>query len=384
MKQVYCDNASTSFPKAPGLGEVIGKHIDTNGVNISRGGYTKAYTLEGEVVETREMLCELFGFNIAKNVVFTPGATWGMNMVLCGLLRSGEHVISSSMEHNAVARPLSELCKKGVQWSKAPAYKSGYLHAADVKKLIRPNTRIVIMTHASNVCGAISNIKEVGEVCKEQGVFFVVDGAQTAGSESINMQAQHIDGLVFPAHKCLMGPQGLGGIVLSERLAQSIDPIIAGGTGSISDKEIMPDFMPDKFQPGTMNIPGIIGLKHSLAFIKKEGLAAIGEKKRHLTSLFIDNMKNLSGADIIGPQDTQNRCSVVSLNFPHTDNAEMSFILEREYGISSRCGLHCAPLAHKTLGTYPHGTVRFSFGYFNTPEDISYVSHCIHKAIKNS
>ncbi len=384
-KEVYCDNGSTSFPKTPGLGKVIGNHIDNSGYNISRGGYSGAYNVESDVLETYDLIGELFGVKEKKNIVFTPGATWGLNMVMKGLLNPGDHVITTSMEHNAVVRPLAELEKLGVEWSKARTDKDGNLDPETVKALIKENTKLILITHGSNVCGTITPIEEVGKIAKEKGILFVVDGAQTAGSKEIDFIESNIDGLVFPGHKALLGPQGIGGIIMSDQLAKDLKPAILGGTGSLSDKEFMPEFMPDKFQPGTMNIPGIIGLKHSLSFIKSETIDQIQEKKSYLSNAFLEKVLNMDGVKVIGRSDVINRTSVVSLDFTETiDNAEMTFILEREYGILTRCGLHCAPHAHQSFGTYPYGTVRFSFGYFNTEEEILYVTEAVNKIIKDN
>ncbi len=385
IKQVYCDNGSTSFPKAPDLGRVMGNHIDNSGFNISRGGYTGAYNVEGEVLETYDLLGEILGASEAKNIVFTPGATWGLNMVVQGLLKPGDHVITTSMEHNAVVRPIAELEKSGVEWSKAQTDNKGNLDPKEIKDLIKDNTKLILITHGSNVCGTITSIEEVGRIAKEEGIFFVVDGAQTVGSKEINVTESNIDGFVFPGHKALLGPQGIGGIVLSSNLAEALSPVILGGTGSLSDKEFMPDFMPDKFQPGTMNIPGIIGLKHSLNFIKNETIEKIQEKKSFLTSAFLERVLNMERIRVIGRKDTIDRTSVVSIDFTETiDNAEVTFLLEREYGVLTRCGLHCALHAHQSFGTYPCGTVRFSFGYFNTEEEIIYVADAINKILKEN
>ncbi len=402
--QIYCDNGSTSFPKAPGLGKIMGEHIDNNGYNISRGGYGKAYSVEEKVIETKELLCNMFSCDNPRNVVFTPGATYGLNMIISGLLTEGDHVITTSIEHNAVVRPLAFLSgyrepdfkqvdlntelnvtkRTGkIQWSEALCDESGRLDTSDIERLIKPNTKLVLITHASNVCGTMTDICEVGRICREKGVYFAVDAAQSAGSEHINMEACNIDALAFPGHKGLLGPQGIGGLILNDKIAAEISPIILGGTGSFSDKEEMPPFMPDKFQPGTLNLPGIIGLNHALKYIEKEGIDAIKEKKMRLTRQFIEATMNMQGVRIAGISGTEGRCGVVSLDFKANDNAEVSFLLEKEYGIMTRCGMHCAPHAHKTLNTFPQGTVRFAFGYFNTKEEVSMVIDGINNIIKD-
>ena len=383
MKQIYCDNGSTSFPKAPGLGEAIGKHIDFNGYNISRGGYRKAYSLEGEIIEAREALCRLFHCTDPKNVIFTPGATIGLNMVLKGLLKKGDHVITTSMEHNAVVRPLTQLEKEGVLWSEAQCDAQGRLNVEEIRKLIRPETKLVLAIHGSNVCGTLIPIKEIGSICKETEIFFCVDASQTAGSAFIDMEECCADALIAPGHKALLGPQGIGIVLLSKRMAGAMKPLFSGGTGSASDKEEMPELLPDKFQPGTLNIPGIIGLKHAVDFIEKEGLAAIIEKKQRITDAFLEEVSNMKGVRLAGLPSGGGRCAVVSLDFVNLDNAEAAFTLENEFGIMTRCGLHCAPHAHKTLGTFPQGTVRFSLGYFNTMLDIRLAAGALNRILSS-
>ena len=381
MKQVYCDNGSTSFPKAPGLGKAVGRHIDSNGYNISRGGYEKAYRLETDIIETREKICRLLSCKNPKNVIFTPGATIGLNMILKGLLHKGDHVVTTSMEHNAVVRPIVQLEKLGVSWSEAQCDKKGILNPECIKNLIRPETKLVLSIHGSNVSGSILPVENIGAICREKNIFFWIDASQTAGGAEVDFDQFCADAIVFPGHKALMGPQGIGGIIISDEMANMTETLLSGGTGSISDKETMPEFLPDKFQPGTLNIPGIIGLKHSISFIEQEGLEGIIQHKNHITDAFIENICNMKGVELVGPGSDYERCSVVSLDFSGMDNAEAAFTLENEYGIMTRCGLHCAPHAHKTLGTFPQGTVRFSFGYFNTMEDICYVTDSIRKIL---
>ena len=370
MEQIYCDNASTSFPKAPGLGTAIGKHIDSNGFNISRGGYGIAYRLEREILETRLMICRMFGVRDPRNIVFVPGATAGLNMLLKGVLRCGDHVITTSMEHNSVTRPLAQLATHGVIWDEAECDGRGELDKENIKALIRPETRLVTVIHGSNVCGTQMPVNEIGRICADNEIFFAVDASQTAGSVKIDMEDINADCIIFPGHKGLMGPQGIGCMLLSDRLAESIEPLILGGTGSVSEADIMPTFLPDRMQAGTLNIPGIIGLKHALGFIENEGLEAVIEKKTYLSERFIEGILNIDGIRVIGQHDIAGS-GVVSIVFEDMDNAEAAFLLERDHGILTRCGLHCAPHAHRTLGTFPGGTVRFSFGYFNTAEQVA-------------
>lgn len=384
MRQIYCDNSSTSFPKAPGLGKVMGTHIDGNGYNISRGGYGKAYMLEREIMETREIVSDFFGAEKPQNVIFTPGATWGINILIKGVLKPGDHVITTAMEHNAVVRPLTQMAEAGIRWEKAPCDETGELKMNTLEQMIKPETRMILVIHGSNVCGTVNPIANVGKLCRKRGVFFAVDASQTVGSFPIDMKTSCIDALAFPAHKGLMGPQGIGGLLFGTEFAKNCAPLISGGTGSFSQEERMPEIMPDKFQPGTLNLPGIIGMKHALSFIRQEGLDAITEKKRELTGLFLEEIQNMKGVRLIGKRGIQERCAVVSLDFLDLDNGEVGYLLENAFGIMTRCGLHCAPDAHKTLGTFPTGTVRFSFGYFNTREEIWLVIDAINEILKEA
>ena len=226
------------------------------------------------------------------------------------------------------------------------------------------------MLHASNVCGTILPIREIGDICRRHHLFFAVDTAQSAGSVDIDMQECNIDFLAFTGHKGLLGPQGIGGFLISEALDHELTPLIAGGTGSQSDSLLMPDYLPDKYESGTMNLPGIIGLHAALTYLEEAGIPAIHQKKMELTGYFLKRIQEIPQAHIAGKQTIQNRLAVVSLDFPEYDNAEIAFSLEQDYGIMTRVGLHCAPMAHQALHTMPHGTIRFAFSHFNTTEEI--------------
>ena len=373
MKQIYFDNASTSFPKAPGLGKVMGEQIDQAAYNINRGGYKGAYNLGEIVMDTRELLCSMFHGSDMANVIFTPGNTASVNMALQGVLRAGDHVLVSGMEHNAVVRPLEYLAQQGVEWTQIPCNEQGELQLEQLEELIRSNTKMIFIMHASNVCGTILPIEKVGEICNKYNILFGVDAAQSAGAYAINMEEMYIDLLTMPAHKSLMGPQGIGVLMLSERVAQMIRPILQGGTGSASHELTMPEFMPDKLEAGTMNLTGVVGLYHALCYIQEEGMDTIVAKKKHLTEVFLQKLEQVKEIKVIGKHDLENRCAVVSVDCLHQDNAEVAYQLETKYGISTRCGLHCAPLAHRTLHTFPQGTIRFSLGYFNTVEEVQVV-----------
>lgn len=370
MQTIYLDNAATTFPKPPAVAKEMVRYLEQVGCNVGRGGYAPAYLAAQTVLDTRERLCALFGFGQPGHVIFTSSVTLSLNMLLKGLLRPGDHVLVSAMEHNAVMRPLNQLAQTGVGFDRVPCDRTGRLELDKMEALLRPNTRAMVMTHASNVCGTLLPVGAVGRFCRTHGLVFIVDCAQTAGSEPIHMADMGIDALAFTGHKGLMGPQGTGGFLISPGLAGQLSPLIAGGTGSFSHLETMPDPLPDRFEAGTLNLPGIYGLNAALRFLEETGPGAIRSKERSLTSRFLEGVSGLEGLRVVGTGKPEEGTAVVSLDFSaRLDNAEAAFRLEQEFGILTRCGLHCAPSAHKTLGTYPQGTVRFSFGYFNTLDE---------------
>lgn len=369
MQKIYFDNGSTSFPKAPGVGEAMAQFIKNGAFNINRGSYEEAYELAGIVLDTREKLARLFNGD-SRQVVFTPGVTYSLNYLIKGLLKKGDHVITTSMEHNAVMRPLVQMEEQGVSFTCVQADKEGSVLAADFEKALRPETKLVIVNHASNVSGTVQPLEEIGTWCKEKGFLFAVDTAQSAGSISVDMKKMNIDFLAFTGHKGLLGPQGIGGFLISERLNKELKPLIAGGTGSHSDLLTMPEEMPDKYESGTMNLPGIVGLHKALEYLEDKGIDKLFEKKMQLMEYAISEIKKIDGVHIVGKQGLEDRVAVLSLDFQKIDNAEAAFILEQEYGIMTRVGLHCAPMAHKSLGTFPQGTVRVAFSGANTREEV--------------
>lgn len=383
MRRVYLDNAATSFPKAPGVGAAVIDYIDNIGSSVKRGVYKDALSIEETVFETREQLCELFNSPKSENVIFTMNITQSLNYLLKGLLGTGDHCIVSSMEHNAVMRPLSHLAKSGVYFDRALCDQFGQLSPGDIVKYIKPATKAIIMTQASNVCGTALPLEEVGELCREKGLVFIVDAAQSAGVMDVDFNRLNADAIAFTGHKGLLGPQGIGGFVISDKLAASLEPLICGGTGSDSEFEGQPEYMPDKFEAGTPNIPGIVGLHHALKYLKQVGISSVRKEELALTKHFIDDISVIDGAKVVGKKNIADRTAVVSIDFQDVDNAEISYLLDRDFGIATRCGLHCAPSAHKTLGTFPQGTVRFSFSHNNTKEEIVYTIASIHKVLKS-
>lgn len=379
MNGLYLDNAATSFPKAPGVADAVAGFLSNSGCNINRGLYTASFEAANIVYETRELLCSLFNFPKPENVIFTKNITESLNVILKGLLKPGDHVIVSSMEHNAVMRPLASLAEKGVELSTLLCNNKGELRASDLCLQIRPNTKAIIMTHASNVSGTILPLEDVGKLCQEHNLFFIIDCAQTAGFLSIDFVKLKADALAFTGHKGLLGPQGIGGFYLNDNLASLVEPLIEGGTGSASESVLQPNYMPDRFEAGTLNLPGIYGLNASLKYLIAEGITTIREKELNLVYRFIQDVQTIPGVQLIGPGQKQDRTGIASLNFLNHDNAEISYQLFKDFGIMTRCGLHCAPAAHHTLGTFPHGTIRFSFSHFNSIQDVDYVINSLRK-----
>lgn len=389
MKRIYFDHAATSFPKGDGVVEAMQTYMKEVGVNINRGSYGDAYEAAGSVYETREKICRFFDAgplpNMIKNVIFTNNVTYAMNFIIKGYLKLGDHVLVSSMEHNAVMRPLVQLERLGViAFDRIPCNKEGELQMEAIKPLIKKNTKAIIMTHASNICGTLLPIAKVGELAHENGLKFIVDSAQTAGIFPISMKEMKIDALAFTGHKGLLGPQGIGGFIVTDEMADEMEPLITGGTGSISDTEETPNFLPDKFEAGTLNLPGIIGLSAGIDAVENIGMDKIREQEQKLTAYFIKEMERIKEIKVIGKKDTINRSAVVSLQPVTVDAATLAFRLDNEYQIQTRVGMHCAPNAHKTLGTFPEGTIRFSFGYENTFDEIDEAVEAIKKIVNEA
>ena len=373
MEKIYLDNASTTFPKPEAVPRAVYEYMTTQGANINRGCYDSAYDVEEQVFETRQMLADLFHGGDCKNVVFTKNVTESLNVILKGFLKPGDHVLVSAMEHNAMMRPIRQLEGQGVSFDRIPCDEAGNLRLEEMEGLLRPNTRAIAMMHASNVCGTLLPIRAVGEFCHAHGLKFIVDCAQTAGVFDIDMEAMGIDALAFTGHKGLLGPQGIGGFILKEEMIGLINPLLSGGTGSISHTEEIPAFMPDRFEPGTMNLPGILGLRAGLAWLNETGTANIRAHELALTGRFLAGLQELERAGdirIVGRRDLKDRTGVVSIQTLKKELSQAAFELDADHGIMTRVGLHCAPSAHQTLGTYPTGTIRFSFGWFNTRDHV--------------
>lgn len=364
MQRIYLDHAATSFPKAPGVAQAMAEYLLNNGCNVGRSSYQSAAQAEDFVLETRYALASLFGVSQASHVILTPGVTYSLNCIIKGLLKPGDHCIVSGWEHHAVMRPLHRM---GICWTAAKLTAQGQWE--DLDALFRPNTRLVVMTHASNVFGGVLPLAQVGEACRKHGVPFVVDCAQTAGHIPFTMQQLKANALCFAGHKGLLGPQGIGGMLLDTSMAQKLPPLVDGGTGSMSHLMEMPHALPDRFEAGTPNVPGIVGLGHAVRWLLQQGIGQIQAREQALTQQFLQGLASIAGVHAIRMPGVPHT-SVVSVTFEGVDLAEAAYQLE-DFGVQVRCGLHCASLAHQTMGTFPEGTVRFSFGFFNQPEEVA-------------
>ena len=378
---VYLDNAATTFPKPQEVYDEVMKCMREYGANPGRSGHRLAIEAGRVIYEARESLAKMFNIENPMNIAFTSNGTDGLNAAIKGVLKPGDHVITSTMEHNSVLRPLKDLEKKGVELTIIKCDDKGFINLDDIEKSIKENTKVIVMTHASNVFGTIFPIKEIGEISKAHNLIFIVDAAQTAGVYDIDVEAMNIDILVFPGHKSLLAPQGTGAIYIKEGVC--IDCIKQGGTGSASESLVQPDIMPDKFESGTPNTPGIAGLGRGVKFIMDKGMENIRKHEQELTRYFLDGLSKIEEVIVYGPNDSQKQVPVVSINIKEADSSEVGYLLDSEFDIAVRTGLHCAPLAHETIGTLESGTIRFSIGYFNTHEDIDKALDAIKIIIKD-
>ncbi len=369
MKAIYLDNAATSFPKPESVARAMVRYLNEVGAPLNRSVYQNAQEAELVTLSLREQLKRFFHFpGKATHVILTPGNTYGLNFLIKGYLRPGDHVIVSSMEHNAVMRPLLQMPE--VSFDRVQANREGFIDPDDIHALIRPNTKLILMAHGSNVSGSVQDAEAFGAIAARYGIPFALDGAQTAGHYPLDFQRSQLSALSVPGHKGLLGPSGIGALLVTEEMAKMLTPLVAGGTGSVSDSEYLPAYLPDRFESGTMNLPGIYGWEAAMSYISERGIDSLRVHESQLTKRFLAGIREIPRVRLCGPADTENRVGVISLDFPDRDNAAVSYELEQRYGILIRCGLHCAPSAHKSLGTFPNGTVRFSLGYANTEADV--------------
>lgn len=379
---LYFDNAATTFPKPEEVYIAVDDCLRHYCANPGRGGHKLALQSGRVVLEARELLAELFNTGSAESIILTHNATESLNLALKGYLKKGSHVITTSMEHNSVLRPLKALEKLGIETTIVQCNELGELDISEVENKIRKETVLIAATNASNVIGTILPIGDIGALAKAYGLEFLVDASQTAGVYDIDVKTMNISMLAFTGHKSLMGPQGTGGLYIKSGLA--LEPIKEGGTGSMSDSLYQPDIMPDRFESGTHNTPGIAGLCAGVKFIKEIGMGNIRKHETELTKHFLDGLARIKTIKVYGKKDADKQVPVVSLNIRDIGSSEISYILDQTFDIATRSGLHCAPLAHKTIGTLEQGTVRFSFGYFNTKDQIEAALAAVEQITKES
>ncbi len=373
---IYFDNAATSWPKPPGVAEAMTHYLNEIGANPGRAGHRLAVEAARVVYGAREAIATLFNAPDPLRVVFGANVTEAINLALRGLLRPGDHVLTGSMEHNSVMRPLRALEREGVQVTVVPCSPEGFLDPADVEQAIRPNTAMIALNHASNVVGTLLPVKEVGRIARQRNVLLLVDAAQTAGAYPIDAQADAIDLLAFTGHKSLYGPMGTGGLVIGARVdVERLEPLRRGGTGSRSEREDQPEFLPDKCESGTPNAVGLAGLGAGLRWVMERSVAHIRAHEMALTQQVIDGLRAIPGVTVYGGLEASRQTATVSFNITAIDGSivepsEVGLRLDDEYAVLCRVGLHCAPAAHKTLGTFPVGAVRFGLGAFNTAQEV--------------
>ncbi|HIE38637.1 MAG TPA: aminotransferase class V-fold PLP-dependent enzyme [Anaerolineae bacterium] len=377
-KTIYFDNAATSWPKPPEVVEAMVRFLDEVGANPGRAGHRMAVEAGRVVYEAREAVAELFNAPDPLRVVFGPNATEALNLALRGLLRPGDHVVTSSMEHNSMMRPLRALERQGVEVTVVHCSPEGFLDPTDVEAAIRPNTVMIALNHGSNVVGTLLPVAEVGRMLRQWPAgaqhavpLLLVDAAQTAGAVPMDMQADGIDLLAFTGHKSLYGPMGTGGLIIGEQVGLArLEPLKRGGTGSRSEREEQPTFLPDMYESGTPNGPGLAGLTAGIRWVLEQGVEAIRVREMALTQRLIDGLRGIPGVTVYGGLDARRQTATVSFNIAGMEPSEVGLRLDEGYGMMCRVGLHCAPAAHRTISTFPVGTVRFSLGALNTAEDV--------------
>lgn len=379
---IYLDNAATTYPKPEQVYNSIMDCMKNYCANPGRAGHKMAMKAGRGIYDARENIARLFNIENPMNIVFTNNATDSLNLAIKGVVKEGDHIITTSMEHNSVIRPIKTLEAKGITNTIVQCNKEGFLDIQDIKNAIKPNTKLIVTTHASNVVGTIVDIKGVGQIAKENNILYLVDASQTAGVYNIDVKEMNIDMMAAPGHKCLLGPQGTGILYIKEGL--KVDILKEGGTGSKSEDLFQPEIVPDRYESGTHNTPGIVGLNEGVKFIFEKGIENIRLHEESLCQYMLDRLEEVDNIIIYGPKDSTKRAAVISINIGNMDSGEITFILDSEYNIATRSGIHCAPLAHKTLGTLEQGAVRFSMGYFNTKNEIDVAIEALKDISKNN
>lgn len=375
---IYLDNAATSYPKPEIVAKAMYDFMINNGTSSGRGSYQKAMQSDFLVYETRKLVGDLFKFKDYKKVIFTSNVTESLNLALRGILEENDHVITSSIEHNAVWRCLKTLEKeKNITITKVKASKEGYTNPLDVEKEIKDNTKLIVFNHASNVLGTIQPIDEIGKIAKENNILFLVDAAQTAGIIDIDVNKSNIDLLAFTGHKSLLGPMGTGGIIVN--CDYDIKPLKSGGTGGDSAYEYQPDYYPNKLETGTLNVSGIAGLKEAIKFINKETIQKINEKEKELVDYAIAKLSNVDNIEIYGPKKSDDIVGVISFNLKNKRAEDVVNELDLKHNIMLRAGLHCAPNAHELIGTKEIGSIRIGIGYFNEKHEVDTLVYALNE-----
>jgi len=372
-RRLYLDNAATSFPKPPEVLQAMVDYATSIGASAGRGGYAEAQASAAVIQTCRERLNDLFHGENPHHFIFTLNCTDALNLAIKGVLRPGDHAITTWIDHNSVLRPYNALAADSeVSHTHVPVHPvTCVVDPDDIRKALRPNTRLIAVVHGSNVTGTIQGIREIGRIAREAGVLFLVDAAQTAGHVPIDLQADGIDLLAFPGHKGLMGPLGTGALYIRPGVERLVRPLRHGGTGSVSEQAVQPEFMPDKFEAGSHNAIGLAGLSEGVAWILRKTVKALFEHDQMLCRTFVEGLTGVDGVKILGPQDVRQRLGVFSVRVAGMEPMKLAEQLEREFGILTRAGLHCAPLAHQHLGTVArNGTTRLSFGPFISETDV--------------
>lgn len=369
---IYFDNSATSWPKPDRVYRGVYDFLRKYGANPGRSSHNMSLKCSELIFECRELIANFFGIKDCSKVIFTKNATEAINIIIKGILRPGDHVITTSMEHNSVLRPLDKMTDFGVKFDIVNGDIRGFVNPDDIEKMITTNTKLIIVNHVSNVCGTVQDIKTICDMAHKHNVLFAVDASQSAGIIDIYKNCDYI---VAAGHKGLYGVMGTGVLCINTDIIP--DSIIEGGTGSYSDLFVQPHELPDKFESGTLNAPGIIGLCEGVKFLKMVGVDAVYFHEMELTKYLIDGLNSIKNIKIYGVNGIENRTGVVSFNKTNYDCVTFAQLLNDKFNIASRAGLHCAYLAHKTIGSGDKGTVRFSFGKFNTKEEISKALYAI-------
>lgn len=377
---IYLDNGATSFPKPKGMIDAMDRCMLEYCGNPGRSGHAFSMRTGEGIYAARKKIAKLFNISDPTRVIFTWNTTGALNLGIQGVLKEGDHIITTSMEHNSVLRPLKMLESKGVEHTIVMCDKTGIINLRDIKEVMKENTKMLVCTHASNVTGSIQPIRELGEFAHRNGLIFMVDGAQSGGVLPINVTEMNIDMLAMPGHKGLLGPMGTGFLYIKEGI--QIEPLLSGGTGSASKDRRQPREIPDGFEAGTVNAPGIIGLGYSVDLLLKLGIPNIYEKEHELTRMLDEEIRNMKNVVVYGPDNIDKKVGIVTFNVKGKSCEQVADELSEVYGIAARGGFHCAGLAHKTIGTWEQGAVRLSIGIFNTKGQIKTAIEAVNRIRK--